>query len=120
MAQTSGFDPMLKVKTCFDCKMFDVANWVAHLNVEDGPRGMPSPEALSVSSKRALEIFSGVGQLPSLVRYHFSSPRVMTKPCKHVEGWTKDHSNQIFTDGSNKGWTAHLEQVSTKGLWSDR
>ena len=26
MAQTSGFDPMTQVKTCFDCKMFDVAN----------------------------------------------------------------------------------------------
>ena len=29
MAQTSGFDPTNQVKTCFDCKMFDVANWVA-------------------------------------------------------------------------------------------
>ena len=27
MAQTSGFDPMTQVKTCFDCKMFDVANF---------------------------------------------------------------------------------------------
>ena len=26
MAQTSGFDPMTQVKTCFDCKMFDIAN----------------------------------------------------------------------------------------------
>ena len=25
MAQTSGFDPKTQVKTCFDCKMFDVA-----------------------------------------------------------------------------------------------
>ena len=39
MAHTSGFDPMTQVKTCFDCKMFDVANWVACLNVEDGPEG---------------------------------------------------------------------------------
>ena len=39
MAQTSGFDPMSQVKTCFDCKMFDVANWVAFLNGENGPRG---------------------------------------------------------------------------------
>ena len=29
MAQTSGFDTTNQVKTCFDCKMFDVANWVA-------------------------------------------------------------------------------------------
>ena len=37
MAQTPGFDPTTQVKTCFDCKMFDVANWVACLNGENGP-----------------------------------------------------------------------------------
>ena len=31
----------------------------------------------------------------------------------------KDHSIQIFTDASNEGWSAHLEQTSAKGLWSD-
>ena len=30
----------------------------------------------------------------------------------------KDHSIQLFTDASNKGWGAHLEQSSTPGLWS--
>ena len=34
MAQTSGFDLTTQVKTCFHCKMFDVANWVACLNGE--------------------------------------------------------------------------------------
>ena len=32
MVQTSGFDPTTQVKTCFDCKMFDAAYWVACLN----------------------------------------------------------------------------------------
>ena len=32
----------------------------------------------------------------------------------------KDHSFQIFTDTSNEGWDTHLEQISTKGVWSDR
>ena len=31
----------------------------------------------------------------------------------------KDHSIQHFTDTSNEGWGAHLEQTSAKGLWSD-
>ena len=32
----------------------------------------------------------------------------------------KDHSIQLFTDASNEGWGAHLEQSSTKGLWSEQ
>ena len=32
----------------------------------------------------------------------------------------KDHSIQLFTDASNEGWSAHLEQTSAKGLWSDK
>ena len=31
----------------------------------------------------------------------------------------KDHSIQLFTDALNKGWGAHLEQTSSKGLQSD-
>ena len=64
MAQSSGFDPILKVKTCFDCKMSDVSNWVAHLNGEDGPRGMPSHETFSDSPQGALEIFLVFGHPP--------------------------------------------------------
>ena len=85
MAQSSGVDPALKVKTCFDYKMFNFANWVAHLNGEDGPGGMPSHEALPDSPQGALEKSSVIGQPPSLVRDHFSSPRVVAKVCKHDE-----------------------------------
>ena len=68
---------MTQVKTRFDCKMFDVANWVACLNGENGPGGTPSHEALSVSPQGALEIFSVVGQPSSLDRNHFSTPTVV-------------------------------------------
>ena len=85
MAQISGFDPTLKVKTCFDCKMFDVTNWVARLN-GDGPRGSPLHEAFSVSPQGALEISSVVGHPSSLVSDHFSSPRLVTKSHKRDEG----------------------------------
>ena len=58
--------------------MFDVANWVAHLSGEDGPGGMPSHETFPVSHQGALEISLFFGHPPSLVRDHFSSPRVVT------------------------------------------
>ena len=82
MAQTSGFDPTTQVKMCLDCKMFDISNWVASLNGENGPGGTPSHEALSVSSQGALEISSVAGQPPSLDRSHCSPPRLVAKPHK--------------------------------------
>ena len=82
MAQTSLFDPMLNVRTYFDCKVV-VTNWVACFNGEDCPRGMPSHETLSVASHGALEISSVIGQPPSLVRDHFSSPRVVANHRQH-------------------------------------
>ena len=66
--------------------MFDVAIQVARLNGEDGPRGTPSDEALSVPSQGAPEISSVVGQPPSFVRDHFSSSRVVAKSSKCDEG----------------------------------
>ena len=85
MAQTSGFDPTTQVKTCFDCKMFDIANWVASLNGEDGSGGTPSHEALSVSFQGALEISSVAGQPPSLDRNNFCTPRMVVESCKSDE-----------------------------------
>ena len=82
MGLTSGFDPTTQVKTCFDCKKFDVTNWVACLNGENGSGGMPSHEALSVPPQGALEISSVVGQLPSLDRNHFCTPRVVAESHK--------------------------------------
>ena len=73
---------MTQVKTCFDCKMFDVSNWVASLNREDGPGGTPSHEALSISSQGALEISSVIGQPLSLDKVHFCTPRLMAESCK--------------------------------------
>ena len=119
MAQTSGFDPASQVKTCFDGKIFDVANWVACLNGENGPGGTPSHEALSVSPQGALEISSVVGHPSSLDRNHFSTPRLVAKSHKGADLHPKDHSVQLFTDASKEGWGAHLEQTSAKGLWSD-
>ena len=85
MAQTSGFDPTTQVKTCFDCKMFDVSNWVASLNEENGPGGTSSHEALTVPSQGALEISSVIGQPPSLDRSHLCTPRLVAGSCERDE-----------------------------------
>ena len=80
-----GFYRTTQVKTCFDCKMFDVSNWVASLNGENGPRGTTLHETLSVSPQGALEISSTTGQPPSLDRSHFCIPRLVAEPCKRDE-----------------------------------
>ena len=54
-------------------------SWVTCLNGENGPGGMPSHEALSVSPQEALEISSVIGQPPSLDRNHFRTPRVVAE-----------------------------------------
>ena len=85
MAQTSGFDPKTQVKTCLDCKMFDVTNWVTCLNGENGPGGTPSHKTLSVSPQGALEISSVAGQPPYLDRSHCSTLRLVAKSLKRDE-----------------------------------
>ena len=79
--------------------MFDVANWVACLNGENGPGGTPSHEALSVSSQGALEISSVAGQPPSLDRSHCSTLKLVANPSNVMKGadlHPKDHSIKLF------------------------
>ena len=123
MAQTSGFDPTTQVKTCFDCKMFDVSNWVASLNGENGPGGTPSHEALSVSSQGALEISSVAGQPPSLDRSHCSPPRLVAKSLKRDERRRPSSQRPQYPTLYRrlKRRLGHsLRSNSTKGLWSDQ
>ena len=105
-------DLILRIsQTCFDCKMFDVAIWVACLNGEDGPGGTPSHETLfSFISGNTGDFLcrwtpSFLGQKPFLHTYKSSS---------------QDHSIHLFTDSSSEGWGAHSEQTSTKSMWSDK
>ena len=107
MAQTSGFDPITQVKTCFDCKMFDVANWVACLNGENGPGGTPSHEALLVSPQGTLET--------ETISAHLEWWQNPTNVMKGSDLHPKDHSIQLFTDASIEGWGTHLHQTSAKG-----
>ena len=97
-------------------KIFDVANWAACLNGENGPGGTPSHEALSVSPQGALEISSVAGQPPSLDRNDFCTPRLVAEPHNVMIGadlHPKDHSIQLFTDASNEGWGAQTNVLQT-------
>ena len=94
MAQTSEFDLPSQVKTCFDCKMFDVANWVACLNGEDGTRGTPSHETLQFHLKEHWRYPQTIQQPPSLVTDHFGSPKVVAKS----HNCDEELSTQILTD----------------------
>ena len=76
--------------------------------------GRHSHEALSISSQGALEISSVIGLPPSLDRVLFCTSRLVAESCKRAERRgppSQDHSIQLFTDASNEGWGAHLEQV---------
>ena len=124
MKSAPEFDPTTQVKTCFDCKMFDVANWVACLNGENGPGGTPSHEALSVSILK--EHWRYPQSLDSLLPWteaiaaHLDWWQNPSNVMKGADLHPKDHSIQLFTDASNEGWGDHLDQNSTKGLWSDQ
>ena len=121
MAQTSGFYPTSQVKTCFDCKMFDVSNWVASLNGENGPRGTTLHEAFQFYLKEHWKFPQPLdSRLPwtEAISAHLDWWQNPANVMKGSDLHPKDHSIQLFTDASNKGWGAHLEQSSTQGLWS--
>ena len=82
MAQTSGFDPTTQVKTCFDCKMFDVANWLLASMEKMVPEGRLHVRPFQFHLK---EISSVAGQPPSLDRCHFCTPRLVAESCKRDE-----------------------------------
>ena len=122
IAQTSGFDPVTQVKTCFDCKMFDVANWVACLNGENGPGGTPSHEAFQFHLKEHWKYPQSLDSLlpwTETISAHLDWWQNPTNVMIGADLHPKDHIIQLFTDASNEGWDAHLNQCSTKGLWSE-
>ena len=82
---------------------------------ERSARPNPLLEVDNKSGKIRTETYSSVFVRGLRIPSRFS-------PCKthsREMAQTSDHSIQLFTDTSNEGWGAHLNQSSTQGLWSD-
>ena len=113
----------LKSKHVLTARCFDVANWVACLDGEDGPGGTPSHETLSVSSQEHWRYPQSLDNLlpwTDAISAHLDWWQNPANMMKGSDLHPKDHRIQLFTDVSNEGWGAHLDQRSTKGLWSDQ
>ena len=91
--------------------MFDVANWVARLNRENGPGGTPRGPFSFISRRYPQSLHS---LLPSseTISAHLEWWQNPANVMKGVDLHPKDHSIQIFTDASKEGWGVHLEHVS--------
>ena len=123
MAQTPGFDPTSQVKMCFDCKMFDVSNWVASLTEEMVPEGRLHMRPFQFHLKEHCRFPQSLDNLLPWTEAIAAHLDWWQNPSNVMEGTDlhpKDHSIHLFTDTSNEGWGAHLDQNFTKGLWSDR
>ena len=81
----------------------------------------PHPQPLSFE---ALSLRTPAGTVPPTPGTALQLKEVVIRwqnPANVMKGsdlHPKDHSIQLFTDASNKGWGTHLEQSSTQGLWS--
>ena len=122
MAQTSGFDPTSQVKTCFDCKMFDAANWVACRNGEntEGRLHIRPYQFHPKEHWRYPQSLDSLLPWTETISAHLDWWQNPSNVMRGADLHPKDHSIQLFTDASNESWGAHLDQNSTKGLWSDK
>ena len=122
MAQTPGFDPTPQVKTCFDCKMFDVAIGLLASTEKMVPEGRLHMRPFQLHLKehwRYSQSLDNLLPLTESIAAHLDWWQNPSNVMKGADLHPKDHSIQLFTDASNEGWGAHLDQNSSKGLSSD-
>ena len=117
MVQTPGFDPTSQVKMCFDYKMFDVSNWLASLMEEMVPEGRLHMRSFQFHLKEHWRypqlldnLLPWTEAIPAHLDWWQNSANVMQGSDLHP----KDRSIQLFTNASNEGWWAHLDQKKKK------
>ena len=120
MAQTSGFDPTTQVKTCFDCKMFDVSNWVAASMEKMVPEGHLHIRPFQFHLKehwRYPQLLDSLLPWTEMISAHLDWLQNPANVMKGSDLHPKDHSIHL-TDASNDGRGSYLDQNSANGLWS--
>ena len=118
MAQTPGFDPTSQVKMCFDYKMFDVSNWLASLTEEMVPEGRLHMRPFQFHLKEHWRYPQSLDNLlpwTEAIAAHLDWWQNSSNVMQGTDLHPKDHSIQLFTDASNEGWGAHLDQKFYKG-----
>ena len=120
MAQTPGFYPTPQVKTCFDCKMLMSLIGLLASTEKMVPEGQLQMRPFQFHLKEHWKYPQSLDSLlpwTEAISAHLDWWQIPTNVMKGSDLHPKDHSIQLFTDASNEGWGAHLEQSSTKGLW---
>ena len=119
MAQTSGFDPMSQVKTSLTvrCLMLLIGLLAS---VEKMVLHMRPFQFHHKEHWRYPQSLDNLLPWTETISAHLDWRQNPTNVMKGADLHPKNHSIQLFTDTSNEGWGAHLEQTSTKGLCSDR
>ena len=117
MAQTPRFDPTTQVKTCFGCKMSLAST---EKMVPEGRLHMRPFQFHLKEHWRYPQLLDSPLPWTDVISAHLDWGQNPANVMKGSDLHPKDHSIQLFTGASNEGWGAHLDQSSTKGLWSDQ
>ena len=117
MAQTSGFDPTTHAR----CLM-SLIGLLASMEkmVPEGRLHMRPFQFHLKEHWRYPQSLDNLLPWTESIAAHLDWWQTPSNVMKGADLHPKDHSIQLFTDPSNEGWGAHVDQNSTKGLWSDR
>ena len=114
MAQTSGFDLTTQVKRC----LMSLIGFLASTEkmVPEGSLHIRPFQFYLKEHWRYPQSLDSLLPWTETISAHLDWWQNPTNVMRGLDLHPKDHSIPLFTEASNKGWGAHLDQSSTKGL----
>ena len=122
MAQTSAFDPMTQIKCVLTARCLMLLIGLLASTKKMVPEGRLHMRPFQFHLKEHWIFPQSLDTLlpwRETISAHLDWWQNPTNVMKGSDLHPKDHSIQLFTDASNEGWGAHVEQTSAKGLWSN-